>query len=130
MNDSKMSAADRANGLANLQAEVLKGQSEKAMADWEALNATWQDEVKADPEVGGAKLDTTLASISTLINTHGSPELRQIMDATGAGNNLHVVRFMAKIANLLGEGRPAAGTPSPAAVSIEQKMFPSMFKGT
>ena len=128
LNDQKMSLADRANGLANLQAEVLKSQSEKAMADWEAMNATWQDEVKADPEIGGAKLDGTLSAISTLINTHGSPELRQIMDATGAGNNVHVVRFMAKIATLLGEGRPATGTPSPASVPVEQKLYPTMFK--
>jgi hypothetical protein len=130
MNDQKMSAADRVNGLANLQAEVLKSQSEKAMADWEGLNASWQEEVKADPVLGGQKLDMTLAGINTLINTHGTPELRQVMDATGAGNNIHVVRFLSKVAGLLGEGKPATGVPSAAPRPIEQTMYPTMFKGT
>lgn len=129
LNDTKLSPADRANALVNLQAEAAKAMSERANAQWETFNTTLQAEVKADPTVGGAMLEANLAKISTLINTHGTPELRQVMDDSGAGNSVHVVKFLTKISDLLGEGKPAAGLPAGGELTQAERMYPSMKKG-
>lgn len=126
LNDDKLSPADRANALVNLQAEAAKAMSERANQQWEDFNTAMVNETKADPTVGGAALEANLAAISTLINTHGSPELRQVMDTSGAGNNVHVVKFLTKIAGLLGEGKPAAGLPTGGEKTQAERMFPTM----
>lgn len=127
LNDREGTAETRAQSLIDLQAEVAKSWSEKATADWDAYNTKLVEEVKADPEVGGAKLDTTLRSIATLIDTHGSPELRTVFDDSGAGNSLPVVKFMNKIAGLLAEGTAVSGNPVGTSEATQaSKMFPSM----
>lgn len=127
MNDDKLSGAERAQKLVDLQANTLKSMSEKAVADWDKLQETWQGEVKADPTVGGDKLEANLGKISTLINTFGTPEVREIFSQTGAGNNVHMVKFLTKIAAALGEGTPTpAAVPAGGAKTLAQKMYPSM----
>lgn len=131
LNDSKLSPGDRANALVSLQAEITKAASEGASKAWDDFNTAQQDEVRKDPEIGGAKLEATLGAIGTLLNTHGSPELRTVFDNSGAGNNIHVVKFLSKIAGLVGEGKPlAAPAPAKSQDDVATRMFPSMTKGT
>ena len=127
MNDAALDGPGRAQKLVDLQSKAVQAMSEKAMADWTSLQETWQEEARSDKEIGGEKLDANLAKISTLINVHGSPELRQIMDQTGAGNNVHVIKFLTKIATALGESSPLPA-PGPVAgdKSLAQRMFPNM----
>jgi len=127
LNDEAKTPAERAQGLVDLQAKAVKAMSEKAVADWEKLQTTWQDEMKADTEIGGDKLEANLSKISTLLNVHGSPELREVLNATGAGNNVHVAKFLSKIASALGESLPApATTPAGGDKDPAKIMFPNM----
>lgn len=127
LNDDKLSPADRANALVALQAEAAKAASEKASQQWDDFNKQQIAEVQQDPEVGGTKLEANLGAISKLLDAHGSPELRLVMDNSGAGNNLHMVKFLTKVAGLLSEGKPAVGAPSDGGGKTQaQVMFPSM----
>lgn len=129
LNDAKLTPGDRANKLVALQAEVAKGQSEKVTAAFNDFQSQQQDEVRADPDVGGARLDGVLSNISTLLNTYGSPEVREVFSVTGAGNNVHMVKFLSKMAAALNEGKPVPGAPGGGATSLESKLYPSMSKG-
>lgn len=127
MNDEAKTPAERAQGLVDLQAKAVKAMSEKAVADWDTLQTKWQDEMKADPEIGGDKLEANLSRISTLLNVHGSPELREVLNATGAGNNVHVAKFLSKVATALGESLPApAAVPGAGQTDPAKTMFPNM----
>lgn len=127
MNDAALNPAERAQKLIDLQTEFAKAQAEQAVKTWKTLQETWQEEVRADAEIGGDKLEANLGRISTLLNTHGTPELRQVMDQTGAGNNVHVVKFLSKIAAAMGEALPApAGVPSGGAKDLASRIFPTM----
>jgi len=127
MNDDKLTAADRAQKLIDIQTNLIKSQDEAATAAWNAQQETWQNEVKADPEVGGDKMDGVLAGITKVITEYGSPEIAEILTNTGAGNNVHKVRMMNKIAKALNEGTGHAnGNPPPDEKSAAQKLFPSM----
>lgn len=127
MNDEAKTPAERAQGLIDLQAKAVKAMSEKAMADWDKLQTTWQGEMESDPEIGGDKLEANLSKISTLLNVHGTPELREVLNATGAGNHKEVARFLTKIANALGESLPApANVPGSGERDPAKTMFPNM----
>lgn len=126
MNDGEMGPKDRANALLKLQADAMKAASEQSSALWQETQQQWQDEVRNDPELGGEKLDENLAGIRKLLDEYGSKELEDLMDLTGVGNNIHMVRFVAKLAKAFGEGQPLSGRPTstpqdPAAILYPQQ---------
>lgn len=126
MNDDKLTGAERAQKLVDMQASLLTKAAEANYEAWSNMQTQWQDEVRTDPEIGGAKLEPTLGEISKLVDKYGSPELRQAMDLTGAGNNPHIVRFLAKVAKDLSEGGPVSGAPPQAKEALADRMYPSM----
>jgi len=128
MNDAKLTPGERAQKLIDLQAGLMAKAAEANYKAWSDMQTQWQDEVRADPEIGGEKLAPALGEISKLVDTYGSPELRQALDLTGAGNNPHVIKFLHKIAKDLGEGGPVLGAPSQSKDSLADRLYPSMKK--
>lgn len=126
MNDKEMSPKELAQALTNLQVEAAKEMAETSNRAFDDMQKKWQDEVKADPELGGSKLQDTLGGISRLVDRYGSDDLVQVMAATGAGNNVHVIRFLNKIAADLNEGTPATGTATVEKPNVASRLFPSM----
>lgn len=105
--------AAQISALAPLHAQIVKDAADANVKAYQETNAAWVDEVKADPEIGGAKLDGTLKSIGKVLDQYGTPELRRALAYTGAGNHPEVIRFMAKIATQLNEGGPTrTGAPT------------------
>lgn len=126
LNNRELDLKGQANALLALQAKVMGEASEAGSAAWNQQQTAWQDEVKADPEVGGAKLQGTLTSVGKLVEEFGSPELKQVFDLTGAGNSVHVVRFLNKLAGQLTERSvPQPGQPTSAG-STAARLYPSM----
>jgi len=89
---------DAVGDLVKLQADFMKAASEKGETQWNELQTTWQNEVRADPEIGGSKLSQTQSGIGKLLTTYGDDKVRAAFDLTGAGNNPAIVRFLAKMA--------------------------------
>ena len=117
---------DAVNDLLALQANVTKSASERNTADWNKMQETWRDQITKDPIIGGDKLAPTLANITKVIDKFGSPELRQALDLTGAGNNPAIIKFMAKIADQFKEGSlTPASNPGSQPISAAQKIYPS-----
>lgn len=127
LNDQALKPAERAQKLIDLQASVNAKASEAGSAEFDALQTTWQTQVKDDPIIGGANFDTTMSNIGKVMDQYGTPELRQVMDMTGAGNHPEVCRFLNKIAKDLTEPTtPANGTPGATAASAASQIYPSM----
>ena len=96
---------------------------------WTEAQARWQAEVKADPEIGGTRLQPTLAGIAKMLDDarYCDPGLRDALTATGAGNHPAVIRSFAKLAQAVTEGGMVpAGKPAPAARSAADVLYPSM----
>lgn len=129
LNNREMTPAQQAQALVDLQAKVSKEASEAGSQAWTQLQETWVNEVKADAEIGGAKLEPTLASIGKLVDQYGSPELRATMDLTGAGNNVHVIKFLNNVAKALTEGGHVSGSPGGGGESLADALYPTMKKG-
>lgn len=123
------SPKDRVNALIGLHAKVLSEAQEADSKAWDEMQTKWKDEAKADPDIGGAKLQPTLTNIGKLIDEFGNDDLRSVFNLTGAGNNPHMIKFLSKIADTLTEGKFfKAGSPGaqddPNAAAA--RLFPSM----
>lgn len=129
LNNQELSANDRAQALVDLQGKALAQAAEAQTKAWTTLQDEWQGKVKADPEIGGAKLQDTLASVGKLVTEYGTDELREALDVTGAGNHPAVVKFFAKMASRLTEGSAVPGNPAGQGQSLAEKMYPTMTKG-
>ena len=90
---------------------------------------TWQQEVKADTELGGLKYDENLAIANQALKQFGSSEFKQILEDTGLGNNKEVIRTFFHIGKELSEGRMISGEGSGGdGLSLARKIFTTMDK--
>lgn len=126
MNNADLSAKDRTAALIDLHTKALTQASEMASKQWDDLQEQWQNEAKADPVIGGQKLPQAIASISKLVTEYGTPELAQVFEMTGAGNNPHMIKFLYNVAAKMTEGGFSPGSPAGGDTTAAQRMFPSM----
>lgn len=98
--------ADGAQKVVDLYGKLQAQRAEAFAAQVQA----WGEEVKADKEVGGAKLDENLGVARKAIDQFGTPELKTLLDSTGMGNHPEVVRLMVKIGRAISEDKIVRGT--------------------
>lgn len=127
-NNAELDAKGRAQALVDLHTKAMKEASEASSQAWANMQKEWRDAVKADPLVGGEKMQPALDRIGRLVNEYADApdELIGAFGVTGAGNNPHVVRFLAKIADKLVEGEHVSGAPATSPQDAASKLFPSM----
>lgn len=73
----------------------------KEQADAEVTK--WKEETKADKEIGGARLEESLATAGKAVARFGTPALRELLDMTGLANHPEVVRFCLKAGKHISE---------------------------
>lgn len=124
---------EQAQSFMDMHTKALQDASAKPYQAWHDMQKQWQDEIKADPDFGGAKLETeTIPSIARAIKAFSpTPEaekaLRQAFHFTGAGNNPEMIRFMARLGQSLAEGTHVSGKPAvgDGGKSAAEKMYPT-----
>lgn len=87
--------------LDNAQASKLAGlygklKQSEAAAYGETVQE-WGKQAAADPEIGGKAFTANVELARTALATHGSPELKGLLDSTGLGNHPEVIRFFARV---------------------------------
>jgi hypothetical protein len=113
--------------LLSLQEKAMSATSEAGSRLWSETQDTWRKEITADPDIGGDKWGKVSASIGQVLDKYGSPEVRAALDMTGAGNNPHIARMMAKIAADLTEpGFVPSGKPANQPQDTASKLYPDM----
>lgn len=94
------------------QAAARKGQ--QAFAE---LQQKWVSEIKADPDIGGQRLQASLASAGRAIDRLGVPGLREALNLTGAGNHPAVVKAFVRLGQMVAEDRFQPGKDAAPAAS-------------
>lgn len=84
---------EQATKLANVIAEVRASESEAFVTQVQE----WGKATVADAEIGGKALQENLQAGRRALATHGTPELKALLDNTGLGNHPEVVRFFMRI---------------------------------
>lgn len=102
-----------AQKLIELAEKSVNAQAEKLFSAWNEQQVSWQKEIKADPELGGANFDGMKQTVSKLLDNPelSDPNLREALTFTGAGNHPAVVRSLYKYARVLTEGASTQGSP-------------------
>lgn len=85
---------------------------------WNETQSEWKDRVKADPELGGNRFNTTLQTCISAVNRFGGTEaqvaeLKQALSFTGAGNHPAILRWVNNMASALSESAPVTQTAAP-----------------
>jgi len=113
--------ADAAQKVVDL---AIKREQARAEAFADQVQA-WGDEVKADKEIGGAKLDENLATARKAVDQFGTPELKSLLNSTGMGNHPEVVRMMVKIGKAISEDKIVRGGEAGKAKDAAQVLYGS-----
>lgn len=100
--------------LAVSREQAVASHGLKAFVD---LQNGWVSEIKADPQIGGDKLQASMALASRAIDRLGGDSLRAAMNLTGAGNNPAIFKAFVQLGQMLSEDKFAAGSPPPSNAS-------------
>lgn len=111
-----------AQKVADVGAKMAQRQAEKHTE----LVKSWVESVKADKDLGGDKLQENLAVAKKALDTFGTPELRDVLNATGLGNHPEVIRAFYRAGKAISEDRFVQGAPASAATDPAKKLFPTM----
>jgi hypothetical protein len=115
---------DQAAQLISLQTKATTLAAEKLSGEFAKTQETWRKEIET--AYPGEKLTGAVTNIAKLVDTYGTPELRDAMNTTGAGNNPAVFNFFAKIAEaLIVEGKPAGGGTTASQTDPAKLLFPN-----
>ena len=128
VNDSDLSRAELAQKLIDLQYDLANNGAQQAQeAVTEAWNTTlseWETATRELPEIGGDKLDESLAQIKSGLDQMGATkETYQALDATGDGSHPEVVKILFNLTKHLKEGAAVQGDPAKAKLSQADRMF-------
>ncbi len=87
---------------------------------------SWVEQVKTDKEIGGDKLDENLATARKAMEAFGTPELKDVLNATGLGNHPAVIKAFLKVGKAISEDGFITGKPAGAETDMAKKLFPNM----
>ncbi|MCC7063248.1 MAG: hypothetical protein IT456_10615 [Planctomycetes bacterium] len=102
--------------IAQHQQKEINDAVVKAQDDWSAS-------AKIDPEFGGEKFDANLDIAKAGLDAHATPELRQLLKASGMGSHPEVIRLFYRIGKTVKpDGLVQGGSPN-GEKSAAQIMF-------
>lgn len=103
--EANLSQAAAQKLLDTMSPQIAARQAEQVAA----VRQGWFDASKADKEFGGAALEQNLGIAKKALDNFGSPELNQLLTATGLGNHPEVIRFMFKAGKSISEDKMVTG---------------------
>ncbi|MES2055212.1 MAG: hypothetical protein V4564_04660 [Pseudomonadota bacterium] len=101
---------EAANKLMPVAADFAKGITDKfnqqLVTEVQASRKAWLDSARADPEIGGAHWNRSIATAASALDalgfTRGSP-FRVLLDESGLGNHPEMIRAFHKVGQAIGE---------------------------
>ena len=115
---------EQAQKLVSFQSDMVKDAAETQEKNWNTLQDEWIADSKSDKEIGGNKFDENLKHASLTVEKFGTPELRAMLDRTGAGNHVEVIRIFSKIGKLMSEDKIISGKGQDVPVDAAKLLFP------
>lgn len=102
---------EHAQKLLDARESAVQGHLGKLQTEHVARVEAWNAELKADPEIGGAKFEASLRGAEKVLNKFGDEQLRKDLEASGYGSHPGLFRCLARIASAISEDtfEPAGG---------------------
>lgn len=121
---------DVAQKMVERDVQMVAQVFEKAQADWKAKTEAWLESSKTDKEIGGDKFTPMTKAANDVIAKYGSPELRKLMDETGAGNHPEFIRIFARLGQAMADDKmtlPAGGGTGAPAGDVYQRAASQLY---
>jgi hypothetical protein len=117
---------EQAQKLVDFQAKQVQAGSQKQSETFNQLMKDWTTQSENDKEFGGDKYQENVKVALNAINKFGNPELKQLMEDHGIGNNPEMIRFMWKVGKTLKEDVPdTTGSPTTKAKDRVSILYPN-----
>jgi hypothetical protein len=107
-------------------ADIGAAQAQRQREAHATMVESWVETVKTDKEIGGDKLQENLAVARKALDAFGTPELRDVLNATGLGNHPEIIKAFYKAGKAISEDKFVTGSPKGPETDIAKKLFPSM----
>ena len=92
-------------------------------AEFNTLQEKMQTEIRNDPTYGGEKLNESLRVAKETAIRYGGDGFLALLQTTGAGNSIHMLRFLNEVAKAVpGEAKPINGSPAAAPKSLGERL--------
>lgn len=113
---------EQAQELVNLYAGSIKTQQDTYVEQM----AGWADQVKKDPEIGGAKFQESIVAAQKVITKYGSNEFKDFLNKSGLGNHPELIKMFAKVGKDFSEDSfvPPAGAEKKEKTAAEM-LYPN-----
>lgn len=126
---------EQAQKVLDFAGPKIKAMIEQPLRAWNEMQVKWQEEVKADPEIGGTKFGQSIKEAGNVfVPGEANPfvkseaeakALRDALNTTGAGNNPAIVKLFVKMGRVLAE--PGHLTGKPAVQNKQEAILSSMY---
>lgn len=101
---------EQAQELINFHAENVQAIFKDQADAWEQTRNDWIQSAKADKEFGGMQFNENMKHVAAAVKQFGTPELKNVLNESGLGDNPELVRFFYRVGKLVGEGEFHTGT--------------------
>lgn len=117
-----------AQDFINIGAKHAQSMYDKMLDNHVQQIATWGEEAKADPEIGGPKYIENVQLAKKAVERFGTPALREALEFSGLGNHPEMIRAFTRIGKAISESSLHGMGAAPSAgreLSLEERMYPS-----
>ncbi len=104
--------------------DLVRRREEEQRARWLSRVDAWRDEVARDAELGGERLEASIARARLALGRFDeSGRIGRLLQASGYGNHPDIVRFFNRLADAVMEDVPAPGSPEGGLAPLEERMY-------
>lgn len=107
-------------------ADIAAKQAQRQVDAHTALVESWVEQVKTDKDIGGDKLNENLSIARKALDTFGTPELRDVLNASGLGNHPAVIKAFVNAGKAISEDKFVAGAAKGNDTDPAKKLFPNL----
>jgi len=104
---------EQAQKLTDLVSQKVLRDAKAQKDNFENTKADWEKQSRDDKEIGGDKLEQSVADAKLALQKFGTPELVEVLETFGLGNHPEVIRSFARMGALMKEDNPG-GKSTPA----------------
>ncbi|MBI0437119.1 peptidase [Dickeya dianthicola] len=103
---------EQAQKLVDAYPKILAGVQQRQAEAWQKQTEGWAESVKADKEIGGDRLTSSISAAQRALETFGTPELKEYLNETGLGNHPELVKAFVKVGIAMSEDSVITGKES------------------
>lgn len=114
--------------IQSISTRAVEGFVAQQEAQRAEMSRAWVEEGRADPEIGGANYERTVAHAGKFLDTFGSQGLRDRLTVTGLGNDPELLRAFGNAGAMISEGAFIRAEGGQETRTTAQKLYGAEFQ--